>query len=115
MNKQAVYSSESVYISFPFHLLGGKLFYEAQGGLVSPDVNQLEGSSSDWNAIQNFAAVRNMDAQIVFGTKDIPLVQFGDINIVRYYYRLKPKTNHIYSWALNNYWGTNFKAAQEDE
>ena len=115
MFKQAVYSPESVYISFPFHLTGGKLFYEAQGGLVSPGVNQLEGSSSDWNAIQNFAAVRNMNAQIVFGTKDIPLVQFGDINTGRYYYRLRPKTNHIYSWVLNNYWVTNFKAAQEGE
>ncbi len=115
MFKLAVTTPESVYVSFPFRLEGGKLFYEAQGGLVSPGVNQLEGSSSDWNAIQNFAAVRNMDAQIVFSSKDIPLVQFGDINIGRYYYRLKPKTNYIFSWVLNNYWVTNFKASQEGE
>jgi len=115
MFKLPVTTPESVYVSFPFRLEGGKLFYEAQGGLVSPGVNQLEGSSSDWNAIQNFAAVRNMDAQIVFSSKDIPLVQFGDINIGRYYYRLKPRTNYIFSWVLNNYWVTNFKASQEGE
>jgi hypothetical protein len=51
----------------------------------------------------------------VNGSDEIPLVQFGDINTGRYYYRLKPKTNHIFSWVLNNYWVTNFKASQEGE
>ncbi|MCP5538504.1 MAG: hypothetical protein H7A51_20025 [Akkermansiaceae bacterium] len=115
MFKLPVISPEGVYVTFPFQLDQGKLFYEAQGGLVSPGVNQLEGSSSDWNAIQNFAAVKNPDAQIIFTSKDMPLVQFGDLNIGRYYYRLKPRTNHIYSWVLNNYWVTNFKAKQEGE
>jgi hypothetical protein len=59
--------------------------------------------------------VRNREAQIVFASKDIPLVHFGDINIGRYYYRLKPETNHLYSWVLNNYWVTNFKASQQGE
>jgi alpha-mannosidase len=93
----------------------GKLAFEAQGGVVYPGINQLEGSSADWNTIQNFAAVRNEEAQILLVSDEIPLVQFGDINTGRYYYRLKPKTNHIYSWVLNNYWVTNFKASQEGE
>ena len=59
--------------------------------------------------------MKSGDAQIVFGSKDMPLVQFGDLNIGRYYYQLRPKTNHIYSWVLNNYWVTNFKASQQGE
>jgi hypothetical protein len=51
----------------------------------------------------------------VFTSKEIPLVHFGDINIGRYYYRLRPETNHIFSWVLNNYWVTNFKASQHGE
>lgn len=115
MFKLSVLSPEGVYVAFPFKLEEGKLYYEAQGGLVSPGVNQLEGSSSDWNAIQNFATVKNQNAQIIFTSKGMPLVQFGDLNIGRYYYRLNPKTNHIYSWVLNNYWVTNFKAEQQGE
>jgi len=115
MVKLPVYTPEGVYVAFPFKLFGAKLAFEAQGGVVNPGVNQLEGSSSDWNTIQNFAAVQRKDAQIVFSSKDIPLVHFGDINIGRYYYRLNPKTNHIYSWVLNNYWVTNFKASQQGE
>ena len=93
----------------------GRLAFEAQGGVVYPGINQLEGSSSDWNTIQNFASVRNDDAQIVYVSNETPLVQFGDINIGRYYYRLHPETNHIFSWVLNNYWTTNFKASQQGE
>ncbi|MDA0196695.1 MAG: hypothetical protein O2887_16730 [Bacteroidetes bacterium] len=115
MYKLPVVSPEGVYVAFPFNLDGGKLAFEAQGGVVYPGVNQLAGSSSDWNTIQNFAAVRNNESQIVMVSNDIPLVQFGAINIGRYYYRLKPKTNHIYSWVLNNYWVTNFKASQQGE
>jgi hypothetical protein len=115
MFKLPVYTPEAVYVSFPLKLEGGKLAFEAQGGVVYPGINQLEGSSSDWNTIQNFAAVKSEEAQIVFVSKDIPLVHLGDINIGRYYYRLKPETNHIYSWVLNNYWVTNFKASQQGE
>ncbi|MCF8372182.1 MAG: hypothetical protein K9H64_11210 [Bacteroidales bacterium] len=115
MFKLPVETPEGVYVSFPFQLDNGKLAFEAQGGVVYPGINQLEGSSSDWNTIQNFASVRNENSQIVFVSNEIPLVQFGDINTGRYYYRLKPKTNHIFSWVLNNYWVTNFKAKQEGE
>ncbi len=113
--KLPVLTPEGLYVAFPFELFGGKLAFEAQGGVVYPGVNQLAGTSADWNTIQNFAAVQRDGAQIVFTSPDIPLVQFGDLNIGRYYYRLKPRTNHLYSWVLNNYWVTNFKASQQGE
>ncbi|MDX1409036.1 MAG: glycoside hydrolase family 38 C-terminal domain-containing protein, partial [Saprospiraceae bacterium] len=115
MFKRPVESPEAVYVSFPFGLEPGGLAYEAQGGVVRPGVDQLGGSAADWQAIQSFAAVRAEGVQIVMTSPDIPLVHFGDINIGRYYYRLKPQTNHIYSWVLNNYWVTNFKASQQGE
>ena len=115
MIKLPVTTPESIYIAFPFYLDGSKLIYEAQGGIVEPGVNQLEGTASDWNVIQHFASVKNNKAQIVFGSIDIPLVQFGAINTGQFYYKHKPETSHIYSWVLNNYWTTNFKASQEGE
>ncbi|MDX1477893.1 MAG: glycoside hydrolase family 38 C-terminal domain-containing protein [Saprospiraceae bacterium] len=113
--KLPVETPEAVYVAFPFGLQQGGLAYEAQGGIVRPGIDQLGGSAADWHAIQSFAAVRQEGAQIVMTSPDIPLVHFGDINIGRYYYRLQPQTNHIYSWVLNNYWVTNFKASQQGE
>jgi hypothetical protein len=115
MIKLPVHDPEGVYVAFPFHLEDGRLAFEAQGGIVYPGRNQLAGTASDWNTIQNFASVRNHNAQIVFVSKDVPLVQLGDLNIGRYYYRLNPNTSHIYSWVLNNYWVTNFKGSQQGE
>lgn len=116
MRKLANTDPEGVYIAFPFTgENSGKLVFEAQGGVVRPGIDQLPGSSSDWSTIQNFAAVKSDNSQIVFCSEDIPPVQFGDINTGHYYYRLKPESSHIYSWVLNNYWTTNFKASQSGE
>ena len=113
INKKANTNPESVYIAFPFNFNeNGKLAFDVQGGLVYPGENQLEGTASDWNVIQNFATVKSKNSQIVFSSNDIPLVQFGAINTGRYYYKNIPKNGHIYSWVFNNYWTTNFRASQ---
>ncbi len=109
-------SPEGVFIAFPFRMKDNdQLAFDVQGGTVSPGINQLEGTSADWNVVQNFAAVKNDEAQIIFSSNDVPLVQFGAINTGRFYYKHKPENPYIFSWVLNNYWTTNFKASQEGE
>jgi len=106
---------ESIYISFPFLLPGGKIFCDVQGGILEAGVNQIPGSATDWNSVQNFASVRNSSAQILLSSDRIPLMQFGGINTGRYRYGAKPATTHIYGWPMNNYWTTNFNADQRGE
>ncbi len=113
MRKLPVTSPEAVYVAFPVALDNGELLFEAQGGMVRPGKDQLEGTASDWNTIQNFAVVRNAQAQIVWGSPEIPLVHFGNINVGKYQYISRPEHTHIYSWVLNNYWVTNFQASQQ--
>jgi alpha-mannosidase len=115
MRKNAVVDPEGVYVAFPFSMAAGTTIFEAQGGVVAPGKNQLEGSSTDWNGIQNFASVRNDREQIVFVSPEIPLVQFGDINLGRFQRLPSPSKPHFYSWVLNNYWTTNFRASQQGE
>ena len=64
--KKRVEKAEACYVAFPINLQNAHIVYEAQGGLVTPGVNQLPGSSSDWHTIQNFAAVKNSKGQIIF-------------------------------------------------
>jgi alpha-mannosidase len=113
--KIPVNTAEAVYVAFPFALADGTLFFEAQGGLVQPGVNQIPGTTTDWNTVQNFAALRSHDAQIVLVSDEVPLMQFGGINTGRYTPDAKPATQQMYSWVLNNYWTTNFRSSQEGE
>ena len=113
--KLPVTEPEGLYVAFPFALEDGRLVFEAQGGLVSPGIDQIEGTATDWNTVQNFAALRNRRAQIVLVSDEIPLMQFGAINTGRYHYGAKPASGQIFSWVLNNYWSTNFRASQEGE
>jgi hypothetical protein len=102
-------------VAFPFQQPDGKVFYEAQGGTAEPGAGQLPGSSSDWHTVQNFIAVRNGAGQIVCGSDEVPLVQFGDLNLAKWQPAAKVEKPHVFSWVMNNYWFTNFKASQEGE
>ena len=106
---------EAVYVSFPFELPEGKIYSEVPGGVSQAGVDQIIGTSNDWNTTQTFAAVQNVNAQIVLGTPEIPMMQFGDINIGRFQKASVPASNKIYSWVMNNYWTTNFNADQHGE
>jgi hypothetical protein len=104
-----------VYIAFPFLLDDSKLLFEVQGGLVEPGKDQIPGSASDWNTIQNYVTVRNSESQIVMGSNGMPLVQLGEINLGKFRYIAEIQQPHIFSWPLNNYWVTNFRDSQEGD
>ncbi|MBE9510517.1 MAG: glycosyl hydrolase family 38 [Bacteroidetes bacterium] len=110
--KKPVTDPEAVYIAFPFQLDDGKIFCEVAGGVMEAGVDQIPGSANDWNTVQNFVTVRNSKMQIILGSHETPLMQFGGINTGRYDADAVPETTHIFSWPMNNYWTTNFNADQ---
>ncbi len=114
VRKAPVTAPESIYVSFPF--AGDRtLVYEGQGGIVVPGEGQLPGSASDWQTIQAFVAVRGSNDQIILGSSEAPLVQLGGINLGKWQRVAKVEKPHVYSWVMNNYWFTNFRASQEGE
>ena len=46
-------------------------------------------------------------------SNEVPLWQFSDFNIGKFERYPKPGKPWLYSWVMNNYWFTNFRAAQE--
>lgn len=106
---------EAIYVSFPFSLPEGKIYFDVPGGVIEAGIDQIRGTSNDWNTVQTFAAVRNKDAQIVLGTPEVPMMQMGNINTGRFQKMAVPESNKIYSYVMNNYWTTNFNADQHGE
>ena len=115
LRKRAVTDPEAVYIAFPFEVEGGKIHLDVPGGSIEAGVDQIPGSSNDWYTVQNFATARNGESQVVMGSQEIPLMQFGAINTGRYKAGAVPQSTNMYSWPMNNYWVTNFNADQMGE
>ncbi|MCC6490963.1 MAG: hypothetical protein IT364_25975, partial [Candidatus Hydrogenedentes bacterium] len=115
IRKLPVTDPEGIYVAFPFALADSEVWYEAQGGMVRPGKDQIPRSASDWQTIQNFIAVRGPGNQIIFGSSEAPLVQFGGLNYGKWQEMAAVEKPHVYSWVMNNYWFTNFRASQEGE
>jgi alpha-mannosidase len=112
IEKKMVTDPEGIYIAFPLRLDGGQLAFDVQGGEVRAGVDQIPGSTNDWNTVQNYARLANSKGQILLSSPQIPLMQFGGINTGRYIAGATPASSHIYGWPMNNYWTTNFNAEQ---
>ncbi len=90
--KKSITDPESFYIAFPFAAENGRHFTEVAGGVIETGRDQIRGSSNDWYTVQNFTAVRNDEMQIVMGSNEMPLMQFGAINTGRYKAGALPQT-----------------------
>jgi len=110
--KKSIVAPESFYIAFPFDIKEGKHFTEVQGGVIETGKDQIKGSSNDWYTVQDFTSIRNSSVQMVLGSAEMPLMQFGAINTGRYTAGAMPQSTNLFSWPMNNYWVTNFNAEQ---
>jgi alpha-mannosidase len=106
---------EAAYIAFPFRFEAPEVRAEAAGGVFRPGIDQVPGMATDWHSVQRWVRLSEGSRGIAWATVDAPLVQFGDINTGRYLETLPPRRPAFFSWALNNYWFTNFPAVQGGE
>ena len=110
--KEILTNPEGLYVTFPFSLPGSRISFETIGGTLAQG-KQLPGSSTDWNVAQNYVAVRSAEGQIIMVSDELPLWQFGGFNLGKFERYQAPCKPWLYSWVMNNYWFTNFRAYQE--
>ncbi|MCA9254045.1 MAG: hypothetical protein KDA33_00340, partial [Phycisphaerales bacterium] len=120
LQKRRNNAPEGIYVAFPLGPEDGRILFETLGGVAEPARDILPGAASDWQTMQSFAGVRwpatgKAREQVVISSDEIPLVQFGEINLGKFQRETKVARPHIFSWVMNNYWTTNFKASQEGE
>lgn len=121
IDKSKVRDKESVNFAFPFNVPDGKMKIDLGVGRLEPEINQLEGSCKDFNCVQRWVDISNIKNGITWTTTDAPLIEIGALineELVNGYKQWKKNTtlsNTFYSYVMNNYWHTNFKADQEGE
>ena len=112
LHKDRVLTKEAAYVAFPFAVTAPVFGYGSQAAWVSPAKDELAGGSREWYLPTTWASVYNLQGTATVVPLDAPLVAFGDIVRGEWPAEFKPKSSAIFSWLMNNYWGTNFPAWQ---
>lgn len=112
LNKPPITRGEALYHAFPLATESGQIYLAVAGGVVRPGLDQIPGTATDWHGIQDWFAVAVDDFAVVVASPDVSLVQCTGINTGRWHETMPPSNGLVMSWALNNYWFTNFPVHQ---
>jgi hypothetical protein len=118
--KEQVRTKESVHFGFPFRVPGGVLRMDVPWAVVRPEVDQLPGACKNYLTVGRWVDVSNDQYGVTWTTLDAPLIEIGDITVdvtspfelTAWIKRLEPSST-FYSYVMNNYWETNYRADQE--
>lgn len=120
-NYHAKEGKESLNFGFPFAVPDGRVRLEVPFGVFEPDTGQIPSACKNWFTVGRWADVANDRYGITWITLDAPLVQVGGLTANLLNSQSNPdvwrkkvgRTQKLYSWAMNNHWGTNYRAYQE--
>ena len=129
VDKKAVRAKEGVHFGFGFAIPGAKVRLDVGWAVIRPNKDQIPGSCFNWFSVQRFVDVSNADYGVTWAPLDAPMVETEKItgtlsgsgpNSIDYLYP-DPKSwmdrslesPTIYSFVMNNHWGTNYCADQQ--
>jgi alpha-mannosidase len=112
VQKSYTTAKEGVYFAFPTAVQSPQFAYATQQGWVDPAHDLLKGASLEWFNIQKWMAVHDSGMAVGIVPLDASLASFGDINRGLWPSEFTPKTSTLFSYAMNNYWHTNYRAGQ---
>ena len=112
---------ESLNFAFPFNVPDGEILLDIPLGAMRPELDQMPSACKNWFTVGRWADVSNPDFGVTWVTLDAPLVQVGGLTANLLESQTNPdvwrtrvdRTQKLYSWAMNNHWGTNYRAYQE--
>ena len=112
IKKTKVYSKEAVYFAFPFALSQPQFQYEVQNGVVDPAKDMYPGAGHEWFSVQHWISAQQDGLSATVMPLDAPLVTLGDINRGEWPEKFVNRTGTVFSYVMNNYWNTNYRAGQ---
>ncbi|HSU33225.1 MAG TPA: polysaccharide lyase family protein [Bryobacteraceae bacterium] len=115
INKQYTTKKEGVYIAFPVAVSQPGFMYATQQDWINPARDLMKGASLEWFNIQGWMAAHDSSVAVGIVPVDAPLASFGDINRGKWPGVFQPNTGTIFSYLMNNYWHTNYRAGQGGE
>jgi len=112
VTKEEIFEPEGLYVAFPFEAGTPEIRFQIANASMRPGKDQLTYSCQDFYAIQHWVDVAAEGYGIVLAPVEAPLVLAGGLNAYQWADRIDFNNGHLYSWPMNNYWCTNFRAGQ---
>jgi hypothetical protein len=99
----------------------GVIYMDVPYGVMQPEKDQIPSACKNWLTTSRWADVSNEKTGVELVTLDAPLFEVGGITAVMLGSQTNPAiwrkhidpTQMLFSWAINNHWGTNYRAYQE--
>jgi alpha-mannosidase len=113
VDKEKIRTKEGVHFAFPFNVPKGVMRMDIPWAVARPEVDQLPGSCKNWFTVQRWIDTSNDQVGVTWTTTDAPLVEVGAITAETPWIKTLKPTQTLYSYVMNNYWFTNYKADQE--
>jgi len=121
LNRPVSRKKEGLHFEFPFDLDQGRIKYDVIYGSAVVDKDQLEGSNKNFITATRWFDVSNKEDGVSCVLLDAPIIKAG--HLVHDPFRSgnpdlcgwKRETHYngtVYSYVMNNYWMTNYKADQ---
>lgn len=114
-NKVRCFDPEGVHIAFPFAMDNAVVNMENTIGDYELGREQIPASCNNYYTIQQYVNLADKNGNINFVSHNAPLVEYGDITAdpISYGFFSEPKREAaVFSYVMNNYWETNYKASQ---
>jgi alpha-mannosidase len=112
VTKKEVDSKEAVYFAFPFAMDHPQFQYEIQTGVVDPAKDMYPGAGHEWFSAQHWVSIQQGGMSATVMPLDASLVTLGDINRGAWRSQFGDRQGTIFSYVMNNYWFTNYRAGQ---
>ena len=112
VDKKQVESKEAAYFAFPFAVSQPQFQYEIQNGVVDPEKDMYPGAGHEWFSVQHWVSIQQNGLSASVFPLDAPLVTLGDINRGQWPVEFGKRPGTIFSYVMNNYWDTNYRAGQ---
>jgi hypothetical protein len=112
IDKKSELKKEAVYFAFPFAMTHPQFQYEIQNGVVDPAKDMYPGAGHEWFSVQHWVSVEQDGVSATVMPLDASLVTLGDMNRGDWPTEFGSRPGNIFSYVMNNYWHTNYRAAQ---
>ena len=129
VDKKAVRTKEGVHFGFGFAVPHAAVRLDVGWAVIRPNQDQIPGSCRNWFSVQRFVDVSNDEYGVTWAPLDAPMVEIARITGTlsgspadsqdylypdpKYWMDRSLESPTIYSFVMNNHWGTNYCADQQ--